>query len=145
MIREQQIENRSDLTQVNVMINNDILKDWDKWCEKRDIKRNTLIIQAVDKFLHDKNDNAEILRKFEDILQLLSKKLEIIRISSIQQDEEESLSVLDKMLNELPRVKGAAIALDDNNERMYQMRIRPRITWHGGSSPTAIKEDKEEF
>ncbi|MFX0101998.1 MAG: hypothetical protein ACFFCS_20705 [Candidatus Hodarchaeota archaeon] len=103
MIREQQMENRSNLTQVNVMINNVILKDWDKWCEKKEIKRSTLIIQAVDKFLHDKSDNAEILRKFEDILQLLSKKLEIIRISSIQQDEEESLSVLDKMLNDFKK------------------------------------------
>ena len=46
---------------------------------------------------------------------------------------------LDKELNNLPRVKGTAIILDDTNERMYPMRIRPRFTWHGGEAPTAIK------
>lgn len=49
---------------------------------------------------------------------------------------------LDKFLNNLPRVFGAAIVLDDNNERMYPMRVRPRFTWHGGESPTAVKIEK---
>ncbi|MEM4756133.1 MAG: ATP-binding protein [Candidatus Woesearchaeota archaeon] len=48
-------------------------------------------------------------------------------------------------LDKLPRVKGAAILFDDSNERMYPMRIRPRFTWHGGSSPTAIKEKGKGF
>ena len=52
---------------------------------------------------------------------------------------------LDKMLNELPRVKGAALILDDNNERLFQMKVMPRISWHGGSSPTALREEKEYF
>lgn len=47
---------------------------------------------------------------------------------------------LNKMLQELPRVTGAALAFDDINERMYVMRIRPRISWHGGESPTPMKE-----
>ena len=42
---------------------------------------------------------------------------------------------LDAFLNELPRVLGAAIILDDSNERMFPMRMRPRFTWHGGESP----------
>ena len=46
-------------------------------------------------------------------------------------------------LDKLPRVKGAGILFDDNNEKMYPMRIRPRFTWHGGSSPTAIPKEKE--
>jgi uncharacterized protein len=50
---------------------------------------------------------------------------------------------LDKMLNELPREKGAALILDDNNEKMYPVRIRPRFTWHGGESPIAINERKD--
>ncbi len=41
-------------------------------------------------------------------------------------------------LNKLPRVKGAGILFDDNNEKMYPIRVRPRFTWHGGSSPTAV-------
>lgn len=48
-------------------------------------------------------------------------------------------------LNNLPRVKGAAVLFDDNNEKLYPMRIRPRFTWHGGSSPTAVPEEKKKF
>lgn len=50
---------------------------------------------------------------------------------------------LDKYLNELPKVKGAAIIFDDTNERLYPMKIKPRISWHGGSAPFAIKEKKD--
>ena len=42
-------------------------------------------------------------------------------------------------LNNLPREPGAAILLDDNSERIYPLRVRPRFTWHGGEAPTAIK------
>ncbi len=52
---------------------------------------------------------------------------------------------LDKELNNLPRVKGAAIILDDSNEKMYPMRVRPRFTWHGGEAPTAIPEKRKVF
>jgi uncharacterized protein len=52
---------------------------------------------------------------------------------------------LDKHLNNLPSSKGSAIIFDDNNERMYSIRIRPRITWHGGESPSALVEKKKEF
>ncbi|MBN1792484.1 hypothetical protein JW826_02260 [Candidatus Woesearchaeota archaeon] len=52
-------------------------------------------------------------------------------------------SGLDKYLDDLPRVKGAAIVLDDSNEKMFPMRVRPRFTWHGGEAPSAImKKDK---
>jgi len=44
----------------------------------------------------------------------------------------------------LPRLNGSAIILDDNSERIYPMRIRPRFTWHGGEAPTAVKVDREE-
>ncbi|MBW2978046.1 ATP-binding protein [Candidatus Woesearchaeota archaeon] len=48
-------------------------------------------------------------------------------------------------LDVLPRVKGAGIVFDDQNEKMYPMRVRPRFTWHGGESPTAIREIKRKF
>jgi uncharacterized protein len=48
-------------------------------------------------------------------------------------------------LDGLPRLKGSAILLDDNSERIYPMRIRPRFTWHGGEAPTAIKKIEEEL
>ncbi|MDO8481103.1 MAG: DUF87 domain-containing protein [Nanoarchaeota archaeon] len=52
---------------------------------------------------------------------------------------------LDKFLNELPRVQGAAIVFDDSNEKMYPIRVRPRISWHGGGSPSALKMEKALF
>lgn len=52
---------------------------------------------------------------------------------------------LDTELNNLPRTSGAALVIDDMNERMYPVQIRPRFTWHGGSAPTALKEMKERF
>ncbi|MEM3714627.1 MAG: ATP-binding protein, partial [Nitrososphaeria archaeon] len=39
---------------------------------------------------------------------------------------------------DLPKLPGAAIVLDDNSERIYQIQVVPRRTWHGGSTPTAI-------
>jgi DNA helicase HerA-like ATPase len=42
-------------------------------------------------------------------------------------------------MNTLPKQKGSAILLDDNSERIYQMRIRPRFTWHGGEAPSSVK------
>jgi uncharacterized protein len=47
-----------------------------------------------------------------------------------------------RYFDELPTLKGSAIILDDNSERIYPMRVRPRFTWHGGEAPTAIKVEK---
>jgi uncharacterized protein len=53
------------------------------------------------------------------------------------------LSSIKRYMDELPGLKGSAIILDDNSERIYPMRIRPRFTWHGGEAPTAIKVEKK--
>ena len=45
----------------------------------------------------------------------------------------------------LPRLKGSAIILDDNSERIIPVRIRPRMSWHAGGSPIAIKKDEDEL
>ncbi len=47
---------------------------------------------------------------------------------------------LNKYLDNLPREPGAALVFDDNNERMYNIRVRPRLSWHGGSAPSAIEK-----
>lgn len=47
-----------------------------------------------------------------------------------------------KYMDDLPNLKGSAIILDDNSERIYPIRIRPRFTWHGGEAPTAVKVEK---
>jgi uncharacterized protein len=51
------------------------------------------------------------------------------------------LSSINKYMDDLPKVKGSAIILDDNSERIYPMRIKPKFTWHGGEAPTAIRAD----
>lgn len=52
------------------------------------------------------------------------------------------LDSIKKYLDDLPNLKGSAIILDDNSERIYPVRIRPRFTWHGGEAPTAVKVEK---
>ncbi len=52
---------------------------------------------------------------------------------------------IDKYVENLPRVPGAAIILDDENERIYPIQVRPRITWHGGAAPTALPPEGHEI
>jgi len=53
------------------------------------------------------------------------------------------LSGIKQQMDELPNLKGSAIVLDDNSERIYPMRMRPRFTWHGGEAPTAVPIEKK--
>jgi len=53
------------------------------------------------------------------------------------------LESIKKYMDDLPTLKGSAIILDDNSERIYPMRMRPRFTWHGGEAPTAVKIEKK--
>ncbi len=51
------------------------------------------------------------------------------------------LENIQQKMDDLPSLKGSAIILDDNSERIYPIRIRPRFTWHGGEAPVSIKTD----
>ncbi|VVB79825.1 DNA double-strand break repair helicase HerA [uncultured archaeon] len=53
------------------------------------------------------------------------------------------LDSIKKYMDDLPTLKGSAIILDDNSERIYPMRMRPRFTWHGGDAPTAVPIEKK--
>ncbi|MBM3233293.1 ATP-binding protein [Candidatus Pacearchaeota archaeon] len=46
-----------------------------------------------------------------------------------------------QQMDDLPSEKGSAILLDDNSERLYPLRVRPRFTWHGGEAPVSIRAD----
>ncbi|PIN73620.1 hypothetical protein COV20_05345 [Candidatus Woesearchaeota archaeon CG10_big_fil_rev_8_21_14_0_10_45_16] len=48
-------------------------------------------------------------------------------------------------IDHLPRVKGSAVIFDDANERIFPVQMKPRFTWHGGGSPTALKERKNDY
>ena len=47
---------------------------------------------------------------------------------------------IEEYMAALPRKKGVALILDDNSERIYTVNIRPRLSWHAGGSPMAIKK-----
>jgi len=49
---------------------------------------------------------------------------------------------IQKYISDLPKEPGAAIVLDDNSERIYPMKVRPRQSWHAGGTPTAIPEEE---
>jgi hypothetical protein len=46
---------------------------------------------------------------------------------------------IEKYLQALPRERGAALILDDTAEKMYSLQVRPRLSWHGGDAPVAVK------
>ncbi len=73
----------------------------------------------------------------------LTAKIDIDALSQLMQSY--MRRGLDAELDMLPRVKGAAVIFDDANERLFPVQMRPRVTWHGGSSPTAIPEKREYF
>jgi len=53
------------------------------------------------------------------------------------------LESIRQSMSDLPGLKGSAIILDDNSERIYPIRVRPRFTWHGGETPSAINVKKK--
>ena len=44
-------------------------------------------------------------------------------------------------IDSLPATKGSAILLDDKQERIYPIQVRPKLSWHGGGDPTAVKDE----
>ncbi len=41
-------------------------------------------------------------------------------------------------MEDLPKLSGTAIVFDDSSEAIHKIRIRPRVSWHGGESPNAL-------
>jgi hypothetical protein len=92
-----------------------------------------MITQRPNKLHEDALSQADLI-----ISHRLTSKADIEALRSIMQTY--MLEDIQDYLNELPRMKGAAIILDDNSERIYQAQIRPRFSWHAGGSPIIIKE-----
>ncbi len=70
----------------------------------------------------------------------LTAKLDVQALNDITQSY--LYEAISTKINSLPRLNGSAIILDDNSERIYPMRVRPRFTWHGGEAPSAIKSQE---
>jgi len=45
----------------------------------------------------------------------------------------------DKYYQEMPRAKGFALILDDQSEKLWLVKIRPRFSWDGGVTATTFK------
>lgn len=73
----------------------------------------------------------------------LTAKLDIDALGAIIQNY--LRSGLSKELDLLPKVPGACLAVDDVNERIFPMRVRPKFSWHGGGAPKIIIEKKGIF
>ncbi len=70
----------------------------------------------------------------------LTARVDIEALNNIMQSY--LIGNIQRYFNELPNLKGSAIILDDNSERIYPVRIRPKLSWHGGETPSAIKFKK---
>ncbi len=66
----------------------------------------------------------------------LTAKNDIEALKSIMQTY--MLFDISTYINELPKLQGTALILDDNSERIYKVRVRPKQSWHAGASPVAI-------
>ncbi len=69
----------------------------------------------------------------------LTAKSDIDALSAIMQTY--LLFDIKRFISELPKAKGSAVVLDDNSERLYNIQVRPRQSWHAGGSPSAIKAE----
>ncbi len=81
--------------------------------------------------------NTDVLSQCDLVIShRVTSKMDIQALNTIMQSF--MAQTLSQALNELPRVKGCALILDQNQERVYSVQMRPRFSWHGGETPTAI-------
>ncbi|MBS3162646.1 hypothetical protein J4467_01870 [Candidatus Woesearchaeota archaeon] len=85
--------------------------------------------------------HSDVLTQSDIVLaHRLTSKLDVDAFNSMMQSY--LGDTLTNFLNILPADSGAAIILDDNSERLYPIQVRPKVSWHGGESPTAIKFER---
>jgi hypothetical protein len=97
-----------------------------------------LITQRPNKIHEDAISQADLI-----IAHRLTAKPDIDSLSSVMQTY--LLSDIRKLMQELPKNKGAALVLDDNSERLFNIQVRPRQSWHAGESPVALNESGSSF
>jgi hypothetical protein len=92
-----------------------------------------LITQRPNKIHEDTIAQADLV-----ISHRLTAKPDLEALSAIMQTY--LLFDIKKSIGELPKSKGSALILDDNSERLFNIQVRPRQSWHAGGSPIALKE-----
>lgn len=93
-----------------------------------------LATQQPGKIHHDVMSQSDII-----ISHRVTSKADVEALNEIMQTY--LLDTIKQHMDDLPAFKGSAIILDDNSERIYSMRFRPRFTWHGGEAPTSVKAE----
>lgn len=92
-----------------------------------------LITQRPNKIHEDAIAQADLV-----VAHRLTAKPDLDALSAIMQTY--LLFDIKKSIGELPKSKGSALILDDNSERLFNIQVRPRMSWHAGGSPVALKE-----
>lgn len=92
-----------------------------------------LITQRPNKFHEDVIAQSDLI-----ISHRLTSKPDLDALGAVMQTY--LLEDIKKSIANLPKSKGSALVLDDNSERLFNIQVRPRQSWHGGGSPLAIKE-----
>ena len=92
-----------------------------------------LITQRPNKLHEDAISQSDIV-----ISHRLTAKPDLDALSAVMQTY--LLFDIRKSISTLPKLKGAAVVLDDNSERLFNIQVRPKQSWHAGASPIAIKE-----
>ncbi len=92
------------------------------------------ITQQPDKMHEDVIAQSDIVLSHR-----ITAKSDIDALSSVMQTY--LLFDIRKFIAELPKAKGSALVLDDNSERLYNIQVRPRQSWHAGGSPSVLKEE----
>lgn len=92
-----------------------------------------LITQRPNKIYEDAIAQADLV-----ISHRLTAKPDLDALSAIMQTY--LLFDIRKSIEALPKSKGSALILDDNSERLFNIQVHPRQSWHAGASPIAYKE-----
>ncbi len=88
--------------------------------------------------------HTDVMTQFDVVLShRLTARLDVEALGQLTQSYMQK--GLAQEIDHLPRVKGAAVLFDDANERIFPVQVRPRISWHGGGSPSALREKKDDF
>jgi hypothetical protein len=92
-----------------------------------------LITQIPDKLHSDVLAQSDIV-----LAHRLTSEADISALQGIMQSY--AKEDIQTYINNLPKTKGAAVILDDSSERIFPIQVRPRLSWHAGGSPKAIRE-----
>ena len=82
--------------------------------------------------------NTDVITQSDILLShRLTSKFDLDAMNQMMQSY--TTSELNQYIDSLPRKNGAAIVLDDTNEKIYPIQVRPRFSWHGGENPKLIR------